>query len=240
MALAAALVYARHDLALSHYDARAHLVVARRIIDSLTPGWHQIGAVWLPLPHLLNMLPVQWDWAYRTGASAVFFSIVSMGVSAFACARLLERATGSRLAGAASAALLVTNVNVLYLHATAMTEPLLIALAFLSIERLDAWLRDPQSPDAPAGLSLFLLCLTRYEGWAMTAAAMATTLLVVGGLEGWRAGGRRAEPADDAGGEHELRGAEPENVPAHLEQARKLQFEPDQEQQHHDAELGDR
>src|SRR5688572_24543575 len=94
MALAAALVYARHDLSLSHYDARAHLVVARRVLDSLTPGWHQIGAVWLPLPHVLNLLPSQWDWAYRTGATATLFSIVSMGVSAFAAARLLERASG--------------------------------------------------------------------------------------------------------------------------------------------------
>ena len=40
--------YARAGLAVSHYDARAHLVVARRILDSLMPGWQQIGAVWLP------------------------------------------------------------------------------------------------------------------------------------------------------------------------------------------------
>ncbi|HUF24924.1 MAG TPA: hypothetical protein VMN81_12405 [Vicinamibacterales bacterium] len=172
VALAAAIIYARHDLGISHYDARAHLVVARRVIDSLTPGWHQIGAVWLPLPHVLNLLPVQWDWAYRTGASATLMSVVCMGVSAFAGARLLERATGSRLAGAACAALLVTNVNVLYLHATPMTEPLLLALAFLAVERLDAWLRDPEMSSVSPGLALFLLCLTRYEGWALTAAAM--------------------------------------------------------------------
>ena len=36
---------------------------------------------------------------------------------------LLVRATGSYLAGAVAAALLVTNVNLLYLHATPMTEP---------------------------------------------------------------------------------------------------------------------
>jgi len=179
VAAAAAVIYARHDLAISHYDARAHLVVARRVIDSLTPGWHQIGAVWLPLPHVLNLLPVQWDWAYRTGASATLISVVCMGVSAFACARLLERATGSRLAGAACAALLVTNVNVLYLHATPMTEPLLLALAFLAVERLDAWLRDPAMSSTSPGLALFLLCLTRYEGWALTAAAMGITGLVL-------------------------------------------------------------
>ena len=65
------MFYARLDLTLSHYDAKAHLVVARRILDSLTPEYSQIGAVWLPLPHLLDMLPVQSDAMYRTGASAV-------------------------------------------------------------------------------------------------------------------------------------------------------------------------
>jgi hypothetical protein len=59
--------YHRLGLTLSHYDSRGHLVVARRIIDSITPGWQQIGAVWLPLPHLLNMIPVQVALFYRTG-----------------------------------------------------------------------------------------------------------------------------------------------------------------------------
>ena len=34
-----ASVYWRAGLTLSHYDAKAHLVVARRIFDSLTPSW---------------------------------------------------------------------------------------------------------------------------------------------------------------------------------------------------------
>ena len=71
---AAAFRYHHLSLTLSHYDARGHLIVARRVIDSITPGWQQIGAVWLPLPHVLNLLPVQIDAFYRTGASAVFFS----------------------------------------------------------------------------------------------------------------------------------------------------------------------
>lgn len=53
----AAATYCAQGLTLSHYDAKAHLVVARRIVDSLQPGWMQIGAVWLPLPHLLNSVP---------------------------------------------------------------------------------------------------------------------------------------------------------------------------------------
>src|SRR4051794_27394977 len=81
---AAALHYWRVGLTLAHYDARAHLVVARRVFDSLTPGWQQVGAVWLPLPHLLNALPVQIDALYRTGTSAIAISILSMAVAAWA------------------------------------------------------------------------------------------------------------------------------------------------------------
>jgi hypothetical protein len=33
---------------------RAHLVVARRVIDSLTPGWRQFGRPVLPLPPICS------------------------------------------------------------------------------------------------------------------------------------------------------------------------------------------
>src|SRR5213596_1589090 len=82
-AIAGAMVashYSRLGLTLTHYDARGHLVVARRIADSITPGWQQIGAVWLPLPHLLNATPVQVDLFYRSGASAVALSVAAFAV----------------------------------------------------------------------------------------------------------------------------------------------------------------
>ena len=79
---AAAIHYSQIGLALSHYDARAHLVVARRIFDSIVPGWQQIGAVWLRLPHVLDMLPVQFDVLYRTGAFAILLSVASVALAA--------------------------------------------------------------------------------------------------------------------------------------------------------------
>src|SRR4026207_990074 len=54
---AAWVIFFRQGFVLSHYDAKAHLVVARRVFDNLTPGWQQVGAVWLPLPHLLHAVP---------------------------------------------------------------------------------------------------------------------------------------------------------------------------------------
>src|SRR5438128_11273730 len=100
----AAWHYHRLGLTLTHYDARGHLGVARRIVDSITPGWQQIGAVWLPLPHLLNALPVQVDLFYRTGASAVVISVAAFAVATGAIASIVLTLTESPAAAFASAA----------------------------------------------------------------------------------------------------------------------------------------
>jgi hypothetical protein len=167
--VAAAIVYARAGLTLSHYDAKAHLVVARRIFDSLFPGWHQIGAVWLPLPHLLNALPVQIDAWYRSGFSGVVISIVSASVAAGAAAAFVTRTTGSTAGGLAAAALIALDPNVLYLQSTPMTEPLLFALTLVSIDRL------ARGPGSHAGVALAAACWTRYEAWPVTGAALVLT-----------------------------------------------------------------
>jgi hypothetical protein len=136
---AAAIHYHRVGLTLAHYDARAHLVVARRVFDSLTPGWQQVGAVWLPLPHLLNALPVQIDWLYRTGFSAIAISIAAMAVAAWAIATLIRHATGSVVGGVVAAALLMLNPDVLYLQSTPMSEPLLFGTTFLAVALIGIW-----------------------------------------------------------------------------------------------------
>ena len=185
-----ALRYAALGLTLSHYDARGHLVVSRRIIDSITPGWQQVGAVWLPLPHLLNALPVQVDWLYRSGASAVALSIASFAVATAAIAWLITTLTGSRLAAVAGALVFALNPNVLYLQATPMTEPLLIALTVASIGLLlahcDALVRDahPVRPSATlVGWVFVLACMTRYEAWPVTIGALIAAIWVL-----WRKG----------------------------------------------------
>lgn len=180
----AAWFYARAGLTLSHYDAKAHLVVARRVIDSLTPGWKQLGAVWLPLPHLLNLLPVQVDFFYRTGAFAVAISILCFGLLAYACTRLILDATGSRAAALAGLAVVALNPDVLYLQATPMTEPLLLALTTMSVVALSRWIdHDGTRGMAVTGLLMAAACLTRYEAWPVTAAALAVALAAL-----WRRG----------------------------------------------------
>ena len=174
----AALHYSRAGLALSHWDARAHLVVARRVFDNLVPSWQQIGAVWLPLPHVLNMFPVQVDAWYRTGASAIAISVLSMAVTAGALAWFIARITGSLLGGASAALLMMTNANLLYLQSTPMTEPVLFATTALAVATTARWLDDgARTSSAAAGTSIALACMTRYEAWPITAA-----LIVLAGI----------------------------------------------------------
>lgn len=180
MAAAALLVggitawhYATLDLTLSHYDAKGHLVVARRIADSLRPGWWQIGAVWLPLPHLLNMGPVQVDAWYRTGASGVALSIACYAMAVATVAWLVHRATGSIAGAAAGAIVLASQPDVLYLQATPMTEPLLMALSIGGVALTWRWAAGGGvEPPWRAGWVLALACLTRYEAWPITTAAL--------------------------------------------------------------------
>ncbi len=176
-ALGAWWFFDRAGLVLSHYDARAHLVVARRIADSITPGWQQLGGVWLPLPHLLNALPAQSDWLYRSGAFASAISIACLGVTAYAVARLALLLTASRRAAAVAVFLLILNPNLLYLHTTPMTEPLLLAAVTLCVLWLCEWvLLNQDAVPARLGLALFAAMWTRYEAWAVVGCALPAAL----------------------------------------------------------------
>ena len=179
--LAAWVFYLDEGLVLAHYDAKAHLIVARRVIDSLTPGWRQIGAVWLPLPHLIQILPTQLDVFYRSGAFGSLLSIACFSVGAWAMSRLVLVMTGSRLGAVVSATLLILNPNLLYVHVTPMTEPLLLAATLVSVLMLHEWLTSSSNSRVPSALgwTLFLTTWTRYEAWPIVATALAIAVFVL-------------------------------------------------------------
>ncbi len=142
------------------------------------PGWQQIGAVWLPLPHVLNMLPVQVDAWYRTGASGTAISIGGMTLAAWSLSTFIIRRTGSVSAAAAGTALAMINPNVLYLQSTPMTEPLLFGTTILAVTRVADWVdleAGATSPRAP-GLAIAAACLTRYEAWPICAALVVLAI----------------------------------------------------------------
>lgn len=179
------------DLGLTtrYADTRAKLNMARRIFDSPTPGFGQIGGVWLPLPVLLMLLTAWIKPLYTSGLSG---SLVAMLAYAGTCVMLF--AIGRRLAGAAGglcmAVMFGANPHVLYVYSTPMTEPLLmtgIVALTLSLMRLEENPRHIARLTELAGTAL-ICTLIRYEGWLLL--GVVTCYLVVILL---RAGARRDE-----------------------------------------------
>ena len=152
---------------LAYYgDAEAHLNIARRIVDSRTPGYDQIGSVWLPLPHVLTMLFARNDALWRTalaGSIVSGISFVLAGAFLFAAAR---RVFNGNAAAVAATLVFATNPNVLYLQSTAMNEPLFMA-AIMSVLYFTVRFRDTQGWLAVCCAGTAALCgtVTRYEGW---------------------------------------------------------------------------
>lgn len=151
---------------LLHFDAKAHLVVSRRVFDNLTPGWSQLGAIWLPLPHILNALPAQNDFLYHTGLFAGVLSVASFVAGVVTLGAAAARVTGERWAGIVAATVPLGNPGWLYLQTTPMTEPLFFGLVGGLVHFLVRWRaqRDPRDLRW-ASLCSALACLVRYEAW---------------------------------------------------------------------------
>jgi hypothetical protein len=147
-------------------DANAHLLIARRVFDNLTPGLAQLGAIWLPLPHLL-MLPLVWnDFLYRTGLAG---SIVSMfcylvaAVYIFLSARRLAKNSFASFIGTL---VFILNPNILYLQTTPLSELVLIASLAATCYYFVVWAQTDSTRYLilTAGAT-FLTTLSRYDGW---------------------------------------------------------------------------
>jgi Dolichyl-phosphate-mannose-protein mannosyltransferase len=165
--MAAAVAYFQRTGATLYFgDAEAHLDIARRIVDSLTPGWSQVGTTWLPLPHLLMLPFVRHDELWKTGLAG---AIPSAGAMALATAFLFaaaRRVFAQTQAAVVAAAVFLLNPNTLYLGSIPMTEPLFFASLF-ALLYFTVRFRETRGWGALLGASLAALAatLTRYEAW---------------------------------------------------------------------------
>jgi len=174
VALAACWWVFQRGYTLYYGDALAHLNIARRILDSRTPGYAQIGTVWLPLPHFL-MLPwvgvERWWRSGLAGAIPVALCFWVGGVFWFAAARGVF---GSCLAGLGATVFYVANPNVLYHAAIPMTEIVFfatLAMAFYAFSRF--WQEPERRWVLLAALATLAGTLCRYEGWFLAMVACA-------------------------------------------------------------------
>ncbi len=177
-------VISGHGWTLDIGDAEAHLNIARRIVDSRTPGYDQIGTVWLPLPHLVMLPFVTHDAWWRSGFAGALPSAI-----AYCAAGLFFFLAFRRLLGdapsLAALAVFALNPNLLYLAATPMSEPVsFAALALLFWATLRYADRPTALWAAVCGIANLLAALARYEGWFVIP-FVALFLLLRGGRRRW-------------------------------------------------------
>ena len=163
----------RNGAMLNYGDAVAHLHIARRVFDSHRPGLSQLGSVWLPLPHLIDIpFVVVYSW-WANGIAGMVPSALAWLASCAGIYRLCRH--WLRPAPAAIAlAFFALNPNLLYLQTTAMTEPLFVCeMVWLSVWLVE-W-RESINNDPPRAARL-LICIatvlvaaiyTRYDGWIL-------------------------------------------------------------------------
>ena len=160
-------------------DAFSHMAIARRTLDSLTPGLAQMGGIWLPLPHLL-MLPFIWnDYLWRTGLAGSFPSMVSYLVTTIYLYFAIRRLTRKRLASFIGVLVFILNPNVLYLQTTPLSELVCIAAMTMTGYYFLAWTQDdhPKYLILAAG-STFLATLARYDGWVLFPALLVFIVFI--------------------------------------------------------------
>jgi hypothetical protein len=164
---AAAVVFCYlHGYICYYGDAESHLNIARRTVDSRTPGYDQVGTVWLPLLHWAMLPLVRLDGLWANGLAGAIpsaLAFVAGGVFLFVAAR---RIFACGVCATAAVFLWAMNPNVLYLQSIPMTESLWAACLFAMLY-FTVRFRDTQGwgAVAAAGVAAIAGTLTRYEGW---------------------------------------------------------------------------
>jgi len=177
--VAAYTITDRMGAVLLYEDSISHLEIARRVLDSTTPGLAQLGAVWLPLPHLV-MLPLVWDnTLYYDGFAGTVTSMIAFVAMVVLMYRLVEDLTGRKFAGIVAATVLLSNANMLYMQSTPMTEALLYFFITAMIFCVQRWATTGRYQYLIlGGLASLLGTLTRYESWPILACLIVTVILI--------------------------------------------------------------
>ncbi len=158
--------YHSTGLTLAYNDARSHLNISRRVVDSLQPGLAQLGTVWLPLPHILQLATIFNDFFYYSGLSGSIISILSAIFSSYLIAKISKILKFSDLTTFICLVIFALNPNFLYMQTTPMTESLMLFTTLFTTYLYIKWVKyGGVGTLVVCGIATFLAVLTRYDGW---------------------------------------------------------------------------
>ncbi len=156
----------RHGYILYYGDAQSHINLSRSIIDSRTPGYDQLGTVWLPILHVLCLPFVGNDSLWHTGLAGTL-PVAACFVLAGTCFYLAAAdAYRDSLAAAVVVSCFALNPNLLYLASIPMTELVFLAGLAVLLLALLRFRATGQIRFICLGIAAsWSMSLTRYDGW---------------------------------------------------------------------------
>jgi hypothetical protein len=172
------IYYHLNGLGLAYNDARSHLDIGRRVVESLKPGFAQLGSVWLPLPHLLMTLTIWNDFMWHSGLAGAIQSMIAYVATGILIYMFLRRIGVGLFGRYMGVAIYALNLNILYMQSTAMTELPLIALMMAGVYELLIWHQTEKIFNLiKAAFWIMLSTLIRYDGWFLFAFATGLIFL---------------------------------------------------------------
>ena len=178
MSLASFAFFYSNRLTLLYADAESHLTIAKRVLDSPTPGLAHLGGTWLPLFHV-SMLPLVWsDYMYWSGLAGSIVAMASFILATGFIYKIALLLTDDKRAGLVASLVFALNPNLLYMQSTPMWETMIILCMVASVYFLMRWGQDVNKLHylVATAFAVFLATLTRYENWVLLFAVVVVLL----------------------------------------------------------------
>ena len=167
--IASTIYYYNAHETLLYSDSHSHLGIARRLFDSSNP-WDitQLGAVWLPLPHIL-MWPFVWnDFLWHSGLAGSIVSMTCYLITACYIYKFAFRLTRNGAASIIGTSAFILNPDVLYIQTTPLSEMVCAATFMASSYYFLRWAQEDRTCYLSlSAAAMFLATLSRYDNWAL-------------------------------------------------------------------------
>lgn len=145
-------------------DEVAHLNISRQILDSMTPGFSQLG-LWPPLLHLIIAPFAQIDYLWRTGFAGAIPAIVCFIITSVYLFKILEFLLKSRELAIVGVIIFVFNPYIAYFSTVAMMEILFLMCLVVIVYYYILWEENRKiSYLVLFSVFIFLASIARYEG----------------------------------------------------------------------------
>jgi hypothetical protein len=154
------------NLILAYSDAESHINFSKRVVSGISPGFSQLGGVWLPLQHVMMIPFVINDSMWRSGVGGSILSMICFIVSAVYIYRISNMFVRSSISAIISVFVFVANPNILYLQATPLGELSLIVTFVMGVFYILRWVKTDNSSDLmKSALLIAAGSLIRYDAW---------------------------------------------------------------------------